>query len=109
MRELKGLRHLSMEEFRLELEELASEGVKFDVRSQGLGNIYLSICGCDVSVYQENGELCGEIIITKPESDMKITFDFDTVDFVYSDDNMKYCLEMSDDMFMSDIDISVAE
>lgn len=108
MGESKGLRHLSMEEFRLELEQLASEGMKFDVKSQESGNIYLSIPSCDVSVYQENGELCGEIIITKPESDMKITFDFDTVDFVYSEDNMKYCLQMSDDMFMSDINISVA-
>lgn len=108
MGRLKGLRHLSMEEFRLELEQLTSEGLKFDVKSQGTGNVYLSIPGCDVSVYQENGEICGEIIITKPESDMKITFDFDAVDIVYSEGDMKYCLQMDADMFMSDINISVA-
>lgn len=43
-----------MTEFKLELEQLSSEGMKFDVKSQGLGNNYLSILGCDVSVYQEN-------------------------------------------------------
>lgn len=108
MGELKELRHLSMEEFRLELEQLTSEGLKFNVGSQGTGNIYLSIPSCDVSVYQENAELCGEIIIAKPESDMKITFDFDTVDFVYSGGNMEYCLQMENDMNMSDIEISIA-
>ena len=38
------MRHLSMEEFKLELEQLSSKGMKFDVKSQGSGNIYLSIC-----------------------------------------------------------------
>lgn len=108
MGESKGLRHLSMEEFKLELEQLTSEGLKFNVESQGTGNIYLSIPGCDVSVYQENEEICGEIIIAKPEANMRFTIDFDAVDFVYSEDDMKYCLQMNDDMFMSDINISVA-
>lgn len=45
---------LSMKEFGLELEELVSKGVKFDVRSQGEGNVYLSLSGCNVSVYHEN-------------------------------------------------------
>ena len=106
---MKELRHLSMEEFRLELEQLASEGMKFDVKSQGTGNIYLSIPGCDVSVYQENGEICGEIIITKPEENMKFTIDFDAVDLVFSEGDMKYCLQMESDMCMSDIEISKPE
>lgn len=29
------MRHLSMTEFKLELEQLSSEGMKFDVKSQG--------------------------------------------------------------------------
>ena len=44
------MRHLSMEEFKLELEQLSSKGMKFDVKSQGSGNIYLSICGDRKSV-----------------------------------------------------------
>lgn len=98
-----------MEEFRLELEQLTSEGLKFNVKSQGTGNIYLSIPDCDVSVYQENGEICGEIIIEKTEENMKFTIDFDAVDFVYSVDDMKYCLQMDNNMFMSDINISVTD
>lgn len=103
------MRHLSLTEFKLELEQLASEGLKLDVRSQGTGNIYLSILRCDVSVYQENGELCGEIIITKPEENMMVTIDFDVVDFVYSEDDMKYYIEMESSMCMSNIQISIAE
>ena len=83
--------------------------MKLDVRSQGTGNIYLSILRCDVSVYQENGELCGEIIITKPEENMMVTIDFDVVDFVYSEDDMKYYIEMESSMCMSNIQISIAE
>ena len=109
MRELKGLRHLSMEEFKLELEHSRSNGMRFDVKSQGTGNIYLSIPCCDVSVYQENEELCGEIIIEKPVANMKFTIDFDAVDLVFSESDMKYCLQMEDNMCMSDIVISVAE
>ena len=98
-----------MEELKLELEQLASDGLKFNVKNQGIGNIFVSLSECDVSVYQENGEICGEIIISKPEANVKFTVDFDAVDFVYSDDNMKYCLEMGSDMNMSDIEISIAE
>lgn len=103
------MRHLSMTEFKLELEQLSSEGMKFDVKSQGTGNIYLSILGCDVSVYQENEELCGEIIIEKPKANMKFTIDFDAVDLVFSEGDMKYCLQMGSDMNMSDIEICIAE
>lgn len=103
------MRHLSMTEFKLELEQLSSEGMKFDVKSQGTGNIYLSILGCDVSVYQENEEFCGEIIIEKPEANMKFTVDFDAVDLVFSEGDMKYCLQMGSDMNMSDIEICIAE
>lgn len=103
------MRHLSLTEFKLELEQLASEGLKLDVKSQGSGNIYLSIPGCDVTVYQENEELCGEVIIEKPEENMRFTIDFDAIDFVFSEDDMKYCLQMDSDMNMSDIEISVAE
>lgn len=109
MRTLEGLRHLSMEEFRLELEQLTSNGLKFDVESQGIGNIFVSLCGCDVSVYQENEELCGEITISKPEANVKFTIDFDAVDLVYGEDDMKYCLQMESEMNMSDIEISIAE
>lgn len=108
MGELKGLRSLSMEEFRLELEQLSSEGMKFDVRSQGTGNIFVSLSGCSVSVYQENEEICGEIIITKPEADVKFTVDFNAVDLVYSEGDMKYYLQMESDMYMSDIEINVS-
>lgn len=100
------MRHLSMEEFKLELEQLTSKDMKFDVKSQGSGNIYLSLCSCDVSVYQENEELCGEIIIEKPEANMKFTIDFDAVDLVFSERNMKYCLQMESNMCMSDIVIA---
>lgn len=109
MRTLEGLRHLSMEELRLELEQLTSNGMKFDVESQGIGNIFVSLCGCDVSVYQENEELCGEITISKPEANVKFTIDFDAVDLVFSESDMKYCLQMKSDMCMSDINITVAE
>lgn len=108
---------LSMEEFKAELEELTSQGLKFDVKSQGSGNVFLSISGCNVSVYQEYEEICGEIIVTKPEADMKISFDFDAVDFVFKPeddsifkmDDVKYYLQMEDSMCMSDIIISVSE
>ena len=100
---MKELRHLSMEELKLELEQLASEGMKFDVKSQGTGNIYLSIPGCDVSVYQENGEICGEIIIKKPEANMKFTIDFDAVDLVFKENDTDFYLQMESNMCMSDI------
>ena len=100
------MRHLSMTEFKLELKQLSSEGMKFDVKSQGLGNNYLSILGCDVSVYQENEELCGEIIIEKPEANMKFTIDFDAVDLVFKKNDTDYYLQMESNMCMSDIVIS---
>ena len=100
------MKHLSMEEFKLELEQLRSEGLKFDVKSQGSGNIYLSILDCDVSVYQENEELCGEIIIEKPEANMKFTIDFDAVDLVFKKNDTDYYLQMDNNMRMSDIVIS---
>lgn len=109
MRTLEGLRHLSMEELRLELGQLASDGLKFDVKSQGIGNIFVSLCGCDVSVYQENEELCGEITILKPEAGVKFTVDFDAVDLVFGEGDMKYCLQMESDMCMSDINITISE
>lgn len=100
------MRHLSMTEFKLELKQLSSEGMKFDVKSQGSGNIYLSICGCDVSVYQENEELCGEIIIEKPVANMKFTIDFDAVDLVFKENDTDFYLQMESNMCMSDIVIS---
>ena len=109
------MQSLSMEQFRLELEQLSSEGLKFDVKSQGTGNIYLSIPSCDVSVYQEFEEINGEIIITKPESDVNISLDFDAVADVLKDDDMitsgdvKYLIEIDSKMSMSDIQIYVAE
>lgn len=107
---------LSMGEFKAELEELKSEGLKFNVRSEG-GNISLSLLDCDVSVYQENEELCGEIIISKPEANVKISFEFDTVSFVYREDkddisekdDVEYFLQMNTDMNMSDITISISK
>lgn len=109
------MQSLSMEQFRLELEQLNSQGLRFDVKSQGKGNIYISITNCDVSVYQECEEICGEIIITKPEIDVKISFDFDAVidvlkeDDDFTMDDVKYCLQMDSSMCMSDITISIAE
>lgn len=108
---------LSMGEFKAKLEELKSEGLKFDVKSQGEGNISLSLLDCDVSVYQENEELCGEIIISKPEANVKISFEFDTVSFVYREDkddisekdDVEYFLQMNTDMNMSDITISISK
>lgn len=107
---------LSMGKFKAELEELKSEGLKFNVRSEG-GNISLSLLDCDVSVYQENEELCGEIIISKPEANVKISFEFDTVSFVYREDkddisekdDVEYFLQMNTDMNMSDITISISK
>lgn len=107
---------LSMGKFKGELEELKSEGLKFNVRSEG-GNISLSLLDCDVSVYQENEELCGEIIISKPEANVKISFEFDTVSFVYREDkddisekdDVEYFLQMNTDMNMSDITISISK
>ena len=109
---------LSMKEFGLELEELASKGVKFDVRSQGYGNIYLSLSWCNVSVYHENEDICGEIIIEKPEADVKISFDYtDAVDFAYREqeeeilaiEDVKYFLQMDESMCMSDIEITISQ
>ena len=102
------MKSLSMEQFRLELEQLSSEGLKFDVKSQGSGNVYLFIPDCNVSVYQEYEEINGEIIVTKPEINMKISFDFDAVSDVLKDD-AKYLIEMDSSMFMSDIQISIEE
>lgn len=107
---------LSMGKFKGELEELKSEGLKFNVRSEG-GDISLSLMDCDVSVYQENEELCGEIIISKPEANVKISFEFDTVSFVYREDkddisekdDVEYFLQMNTDMNMSDITISISK
>lgn len=107
---------LSMGKFKGELEELKSEGLKFNVRSEG-GDISLSLMDCDVSVYQENEELCGEIIISKPEANVKISFDFDNVSFVYREDKddmsekeeIEYFLKMESDLHMSDILITIAK
>ena len=107
------MQSLSMEQFKLELEQLSSEGLKFDVKSQGTGNVYLFIPDCNVSVYQENEEICGEIIITKPESDINISLDFDAVIDVLRDDDMfisdgvKYLIEIDSGMFMSDIQVCI--
>lgn len=109
------MKGLSMEQFKADLEKLRSEGLKFDVKSQGTGNIYLSITNCDVLVYQEYEDICGEIIITKPETDVRISFDFDAVidvlteDDDFTMDDVKYCLQMDSSMCMSDITISIAE
>lgn len=104
-----ALEGLSMEEFKAELEELKSEGLKFDVKSKSDGNIFLSLPGCNVSVNCEYENICGEIVITKPEADVKMSIDFDAVDDVIKEDDMKYCLEMDANMCMSDIRISISE
>lgn len=109
------MQSLSMEQFKLELEQLSSEGLKFDVKSQGTGNVYLFIPDCNVSVYQENEEICGEIIITKPESDINISLDFDAVIDVLRDDDMfisddvKYLIEIDSRMSMSNIQVCIKE
>jgi len=100
---------LSMEEFKVELEELSSEGLNFDVKSKGDGNIFLSLPCCNVSVQQTYEDFCGEIIITKQETGVKLVIDFDAVDDVFKEDDMKYCLQMDESMYMSDILISVLE
>ncbi len=103
------LKGLSMEEFKAGLEKLNSEGLKFDVKSKGGGNIFLSLPGCNISVCREYEDICGEIVITKPEVDVKISIDFDAVDDVLKEDDMKYCIQMDESMCMSDIEISTAE
>lgn len=107
---------LSMEEFRLELEELASRGMKFDVTSQGEGNIYLSLSGCNVSVCHVVEGIFGEFIIQKPEADLKISLDYtEAVVFVCREEeisameDVKYILDMDGSMNMSDIEITIAK
>ncbi len=100
---------LSMEEFALEIEQLSSEGLKFDVESQG-GNISLSLSKCDISVYHAN-DFCGEVIITRSDADLKFVIDYNALDSVErkgDDIDMKYLLEM-DDVGMSDVHITIAE
>ena len=101
---------LSMEEFKLEIEKLNSEGLKFNVESHGW-NIGLSLSQCDISVYHAH-EFCGEITITKPNTDVKFVIDYDAIEILYKDDNdidVKYYVQMEEDMRMSDIQISISE
>lgn len=107
------LRHISMEELRLGLEQLASKGVKFDVTIPK-GNIYFSLSRCNVFVNQIHDDFCGEIVITKPEAGLKIAIDFDAIDFAYSEydvftENGRYVLKVEDYMSMSDITIRISK
>lgn len=104
----KAVQSLSLKEFKKEIDALNLDNVSFDVRSQGEGNISLSVHNCNLSVYIES-DICGDIIISKPEAGVRIVINDDSLADILKKDDMKYCLDIDFSMFMSDIEITIAD
>lgn len=91
-----SIAELSIEEFKSEIEELNSKGLKFDVKTQG-GNACISVSKCNVRVDQIYEDFDGEVIIEKPEADVKIEIDFAIIDDVFRE-GTEYYLQTCDIM-----------
>lgn len=78
---------LTKEQF---IEELADGSKEFNVASEDVGSLYLSLRGCIVDASPEDGE----ITMHKPYTDMEVKIDFDIVDTITKEDDNSYRLEL---------------
>lgn len=88
---------MTREQFIEELAALGEDKNNFNVESEDLGSVYLSLYGCKIeTTLEEVG--CGEITMFKPYTEMEVRLDFDIVDAITKEDDGSYRLETNNGM-----------